>query len=321
MILSRRFALVIGVLACISATPANAQFPEREVTIIVPTSAGGGTDILFRALAKATEPHLGKPIVVVNRPGAGGAIGHAEIARAKPDGYTLGAILQQMFMAWSRPELTYKHDSFAGILMVNGDPFTITVQADGPWKTLNDLVAAAKAKPGQITVGNCGVACSSHIAAGLFEKAAGIKIQHVPFEGHAPGRTALLGGHVNVQLMTPTEGIDMVKAGKLRALALTGTARSSIMPDVPTVKEALGQDVVTVGWRMLGGPAGLPDAVKAKLLDAFKKGHAEAEFRKFAATGGFDLMNIEGKELEAYVKSEGDSWKDALAALGMLKAN
>src|SRR6185436_11993570 len=104
-------------------------------------------------------------------------------------------------------------------------------------------------KPGQITVGNCGVACSSHIAAGLFEKAAGIKIQHVPFEGHAPGRTALLGGHVNVQLMTPTEGIDMVKAGKLRALALTGTARYSIMPDVPTVKEALGQDVVTVGWR------------------------------------------------------------------------
>ena len=94
-----------------SARPPGREFPEREVTIIVPTSAGGGTDIFFRALARATEPHLGKPIVVVNRPGAGGAIGHAEIARAKPDGYTLGAILQQMFMAWSRPELTYKHEA------------------------------------------------------------------------------------------------------------------------------------------------------------------------------------------------------------------
>jgi tripartite-type tricarboxylate transporter receptor subunit TctC len=308
-----------GVLA--AGTETKAQFPEREVTIIIPTSAGGGTDILFRALAKATEPHLGRPIIVVNRPGAGGAIGHAEIARAKPDGHTLGAILQQMFMAWSRPELTYKNTSFSGILMVNGDPFVITVRADSPWKTLDDLIAAAKEKPGQITLGNCGVACSSHIAAGLLEQKTGIKVQHVPFEGHAPGRTALLGGHVNVQMLTPTEAIDHIRSGHLRGLALTGTNRSAILPDVPTVKEKVGQDVVLVGWRMLGGPAGIPDPVKAKLLEAFKKGHAEPEFRKFAENGGFELMNIEGKELDAYIESEGNSWKGALSALGMLKSN
>ena len=316
------FAALLGALGVLAlGVPARAQFPEREVTIIIPTSAGGGTDIFFRALAKATEPHLGKPIVVVNRPGAGGAIGHAEIARAKPDGYTLGAILQQMFMAWSRPELTYKNTSFDGIMMVNGDPFAITVHADSPWKSLADLVAAAKANPGQITLGNCGVACSSHIAAGLLEQKAGIKVQHVPFEGHAPGRTALLGRHVNVQMLTPTEAIDLVKAGQLRALALTGSTRSAILPDVPTVKEAIGQDVVLVGWRMLGGPAGIPEAAKARLLQAFNKGHADPEFRKFAQNGGFELMNIEGKDLQAYVGSEGDSWKEALSALGMLKTN
>src|SRR5690349_16586405 len=203
-------ALVLLVAAA-AACSASAEYPDHPVTLIIPPGAGGGTDTLYRALIRATEPHLGTSIVPLNKPGAGGGLGTSEIAKAKPDGYTIGAVLQQVHQTLMMPELNYKHTDFTYLMMVNADPMVFTVRADSKWKTLKDLVDSAKAEPGKISVGNCGSGCISDIATGMLEQQTGAKFVHVPYNGHAPGRTALLGGHMDVMVMTPTEAVDFVK--------------------------------------------------------------------------------------------------------------
>ncbi len=317
-LLLQAVVLVAGVM---SLAAYAADYPTRPVTLIVPPGAGGGTDLLFRALAKATEPHLGQPIVVVNKPGAGGAIGTAEIARAKPDGYTIGAVLQQIYLPLMRPELAYRQKDFTFIMMVNADPMVFTVKADKPWKTFNDVIQAAKQAPGKVTVGNCGAGCISHLAAGMVERNSGVKLAHVPFDGHSPGRTALLGGHLDVMVMTPTEAIDFVKAGQIRALAVADSKRSPQLPDVPTMKEAAGYDIVAVGWRALGGPAGLPNDVRATLAAAFRKGMDEPAFREFAQKNGFQLEYMDPTQMASFIAKEEPEWVLTLKALDLYKTS
>lgn len=312
-------ALALTLALASGATAAGAaDYPTREVTLIVPPSAGGGTDLIFRALAKATEPFLGRPIVVVNRPGAGGAIGTAEIARAKPDGYTLGAVLQQVHLPLMRPEVAYRWTDFTYIMMINADPMAFTVKADSPWKSLRDLVEAAKAKPGAITVGNCGMGCISHLAAGLLEQAGDVKFRHVPFEGHSPGRTALLGGHLDVMIMSPPEAVDYVKSGQLRVLAVASQNRDPLLPDTPTTAEA-GYPLIAQAWRAIGGPKGIPADIQAKIHDAFKKGLETPAFQEFMKSSGFPILYMGSAELEAYVERERNDFKNTLERLGLLK--
>ena len=321
MISKRILAFAVAIIAiALGAGLANAQsYPSHPVTLIVPPGAGGGTDVLFRALAKATEPFLGQPVLVVNRPGAGGAIGTAEIARAKPDGYTIGAVLQQIYLPMMRPELTYRVKDFTYIMMVNIDPLVFTVKGDSKWKTMPDLIAAAKEAPGKITIGNCGSGCNSHIAAALMAKNAGITLTYVPFDGHAPGRTALLGGHLDVMMLTPGEAIDYVKSGQLRGLAVTSDKRFEGL-EVPTLKEAAGFDVVGVSWRSIGGPAGMPAEVVAKLADAFRKGMETAEFQEFAKKGGFPLVYMNSATMTAFIAKESAAWEQTLKDIGLYKA-
>jgi tripartite-type tricarboxylate transporter receptor subunit TctC len=320
MIFKRILAFAAGIAIVLMTGPANAQsYPSHAVTLIVPPGAGGGTDVLFRALAKATEPFLGQPVLVVNRPGAGGAIGTAEIARAKPDGYTIGAVLQQIYLPMMRPELTYRVKDFTYIMMVNTDPLVFTVKGDSKWKTMSDLIAAAKEAPGKITIGNCGSGCNSHIAAALMAKNAGIQLTYVPFDGHAPGRTALLGGHLDVMMLTPGEAIDYIKSGQLRGLAVTADKRFEGL-DVPTLKEAAGFDVVGVSWRAIGGPAGMPADVVAKLADAFKKGMETADFQDFAKKGGFPLVYMNTATMTAFIAKESAAWEQTLKDIGLYKA-
>lgn len=313
--------VVALITASVCAFAVDAQdYPNRPIQLIVPPGAGGGTDLLFRALAKSTEPHLGQPIVVVNKPGAGGAIGTAEIARAKPDGYTIGAVLQQIYLPMMRPELSYREKDFTYIMMVNADPMVITVKADKPWKNLADLIAAAKATPGKITVGNCGAGCISHLAAGMVERGSSVKFSHVPFDGHSPGRTALLGGHLDVMVMTPSEAVDFVKAGQIRALAVIDTKRTPILPDVPTMKEAAGYDLTTSAWRSVGGPAGMPADVVSKLTAAFRKGMDDPVFRDFAQKGGFQLEYMDSSTMAAFIAKERPQWEQTLKDFGLYKA-
>lgn len=311
-------AVVFAAFA-VAAAAANAEYPERPVTLIIPPGAGGGTDTLYRALIRATEPHLGTTIVALNRPGAGGGLGTGEIARAKPDGYTIGAVLQQVHLGLMMPELNYKPTDFTYLMMVNADPMAFTVRTEGRWKTLKDLVDHARAEPGKISVGNCGSGCISDIATGMLEQATGARFIHVPFNGHAPGRTALQGGHLDVMMLTPAEAVDFVKSGHFRVLAVADERRSGVLPDVPTVQEAMNLPIYAVGWRALGGPKGLPADVQAKLVAAFRKGMDDPAFREFAAKGGFELRYIDGPQLVPFVAKENAEWTKVLGTLGLVK--
>jgi tripartite-type tricarboxylate transporter receptor subunit TctC len=260
-------ALALGAMA-----PAfGQQFPTKEVSIIIPYAPGGATDLVFRALAASTQKHLGKAVVVINKAGGGGTVGVVEAQRAKPDGYTLVTAITPLTILPHQVKTTFTYKDFEPILNVVQDPVMFQVQAQAPWKTLQEFLDYAKKNPGVITVGNSGAGGGVHLIALAFEKAAGVKFNHIPFAGGGPSVTALLGGHINAVSVSPPEGIPQVKAGKLRIMALFSERRMSDFPGVPTVREQ-GVDFALGQWRGLAAPKGTPPEAIRILHDAFKKG-------------------------------------------------
>jgi tripartite-type tricarboxylate transporter receptor subunit TctC len=258
-----------------------ADFPTKEVQIIIPWAAGGATDLIFRALAASTEKYLGKAVIVINRPGGGGAVGYTEAFQAKPDGYTLVSAITPLTILPHQVTTAFTYKSFEGVINVVRDPGMFLVRSDAPWKSLKEFLDYAKKNPGMITVGNSGAGGGVHLIALAFEKTAGVKFNHIPFAGGGPSVTALLGGHINAVSVSPPEGIEHVKAGKLKIIALFAEKRFELFPDVPTVKEQ-GVDFVMGQWRGLGAPKGTPPDVIKKLHDAFKKGMEDPVFQKNA---------------------------------------
>jgi len=279
--LKRIFAISL-ILSCFIVMPTYAaDFPTKEVQIIIPYSAGGATDLIFRALAATTGKYLGKAVVVVNRPGGGGTVGVTEVAGAKPDGYTLLSAITPLTILPHRVKTTFTYKSFDPVINVVKDPGMFLVKSDSPWKSLKEFLDYAKKNPGMITVGNSGAGGGVHLIALAFETTAGVKFNHIPFAGGGPSVTALLGGHINAVSVSPPEGIEHVKAEKLRIIALFAEKRFELFPDVQTVKEQ-GIDFVMGQWRGLAAPKGTPpDAIK-KLHDAFKKGMDDPVFIKNA---------------------------------------
>ena len=269
-------------LTLVMAMPGQAaEFPTKEVQIIVPYAAGGATDLVFRALAAATSKYLGKAVVVVNKPGGGGAIGVTEAMQARPDGYTLLTAITPLTILPHQVKTAFTYRSFEPVINVVQDPAMLQVRADSPWKTLREFLDYARKNPGMITVGNSGAGGGVHLIALAFEKAAGVKLNHIPFAGGGPSVTALLGGHVHAVSVSPPEGIAHVKAGRLRIIALFSEKRMEAFPDVPTVREQ-GVPFTMGQWRGLAAPKGTPPDVVKKLHDAFKKGMEDPAFVKNA---------------------------------------
>jgi tripartite-type tricarboxylate transporter receptor subunit TctC len=280
-------ALAVGALA-----PAHGQqFPTKEVSIIIPYAPGGATDLVFRALANSSQKYLGRAIVVVNRPGGGGTVGVVEAQRAKPDGYTLVTAITPLTILPHQVKTTFTYQDFEPILNVVQDPVMFQVQAQAPWKTLQEFLDYARKNPGVITVGNSGAGGGVHLIALAFEKAAGVKFNHIPFAGGGPSVTALLGGHINAVSVSPPEGIPQVKAGKLRIMALFSEKRMSDFPDVATVREQ-GVDFALGQWRGLAAPKGTPPEAIRILHDAFKKGMEDPAFAKNAADMSVTLAYV-----------------------------
>jgi tripartite-type tricarboxylate transporter receptor subunit TctC len=248
-----------------------AEFPTKEVQIIIPWAAGGATDLIFRALAATTVKYLGKAVVVINRPGGAGALGYTEGAQAKPDGYILTAAVTPLTILPHQVKTAFTYKNFEPILNVVDDPSMFLGRPDAPWKSLKEFLDYAKKNPDMITVGNSGAGGGVHLVALAFERAAGVKFNHIPFAGGSQSVVALLGGHLNAVSVSPPEGISQVQAGKLKIIALFAKKRLEMFPDIPTVSEQ-GIPFVMGMWRGLAAPQGTPPEVIKKLHDAFKMG-------------------------------------------------
>jgi len=278
----KRIISILFVLSLILTIPIHAaDFPTKEVQIIIPWAAGGATDLIFRALAATTGKYLGKAVIVVNRPGGAGAVGYTECMQAKPDGYTLVSAITPLTIVPHQVATAFTYKSFEPVINVVSDPVMFLVRPDAPWKSLKEFLDYAKKNPDMITVGNSGAGGGVHLIALAFEKAAGVKFNHIPFAGGGPSVTALLGGHINAVSVSPPEGIEHVKAGKLKIIALFAEKRFELFPDVLTVKEQ-GIDFVMNQWRGLAAPKGTPPDVIKKLHDAFKQGMDDPVFKKNA---------------------------------------
>src|SRR4030067_1958732 len=271
--------LFLTLILLVSIPLQAAEFPTKEVQIIIPWAAGGATDLIFRALGATTGKYLGKAVVVVNKPGGAGAVGYTEAMKAQPDGYTLTSGITPLTILPHNVKTAFTYKDFEPVINVVSDPGMFLVRSDAPWKSLKEFVDYAKKNPDMITVGNSGAGGGVHLVALAFEKAAGVKFNHIPFSGGGPSVTALLGGQVNAVSVSPPAGITHLQAGKLKIIALFAEKRFDLFPDVPTVKEQ-SVDFVMGQWRGLGAPKGTPPDVIKKLHDAFKPGMDAPRFKK-----------------------------------------
>jgi tripartite-type tricarboxylate transporter receptor subunit TctC len=303
----RTFLRLAAGAAVLPATTrfANAQaFPSKPVTFIIPWAPGGTTDVALRALATATERHLGRSIVIENKAGAGGTLGPSQMATlAKPDGYTVSQLPITVFRLpfMSRTSFDPAKD-FTFIIGLSGYTFGVVVRSDAPWKTFQELLAAAKANPGTITYGTPGAGTSLHITMEEIARQQGVKLVHVPFKGVAESTTALLGGHIHA-LADSSGWAQQVNEGKLRLLVTWGASRTKNWPAVPTLRE-IGIDIVSNSPYGIGGPKGMDPGIVKVLHDAFKKGLDEPS--NLAAMAQFDQERfyLSSEDYHAYAMQQ-----------------
>ncbi len=310
-----RFILVAVMVAAAAfgLYPSAAQaasFPQKEITIIVSWNAGGGSDLISRQLAHLMEKELGKPVLVMNKPGGGGTVGFSEIARSKPDGYTLGLTTNSMLLQKYVSVNFVDHKLFNHFSMVNEDPASLTVPANAKWNTMQEFIEDAKKNPGKFRVSNAGPGTSMHAVALQLEKLAGVTFTHVPYNGGNPAAVAVAGGHVEATVVSPAECASLVDAGKLKILAVAAVERLAKYPRVPTYKEC-GYDLAAGVWRALAVPRGTPADIVAVLEKALKKAAESKEYREFLATGGYGFRYMGSAEMQKYVDRQSDEY-DAL---------
>lgn len=274
---------MLVLLPLVSGVTAQEPYPTRPVTIVSPYPPGGAADLTARPLAPALERALKQPVVVLNKPGAGGAVGTQWMSVAKPDGYN---ILLTVFSISTIPEAdrvagrtpTFTRDQFVPIARLNADPTLLMVRADAPWKTVKDLVDDARKRPDAILYSSAGPYTVSHMAIEVFMQAAGIKLRHLPTTGGGPAMTAVLGGHATLSALSTGAVTPQVKGGKVRVLANTGATRLAAFPDTPTLKE-LGYDVEVYLWTGLFVPKDVPAHVQKILREATRKAVQDDEFK------------------------------------------
>ena len=310
-------AFLAGVALCSGAAQA-AGYPDRPINLIVSYGPGGGTDLVARMMAPYLQKHLGGDarIVVLNRPGAGGAIGFAELARAQPDGYTIGFINTPNLLTIPierKTGFTWRSFDLLGNLI--DDPGAFTVLQDNPLKSLADLTAYAKTNPGKATVGTTGTGSDDHLAMLRFERTSGTKLSHIPYKGAGEVRGALASGEITIGAINVGEALQYQKGGTpLRFLGQMGKTRSAALPDVPTFKEQ-GFDFELASLRGLAAPKGLPDDVRTKLVTAVKRTVDDPEFQAKAREMFAPLRYLPpadyAKELAAGEAEFQQLWKDA----------
>jgi len=311
-------ALAIVFLLGGGSFPAQAGYPEKEITIIVPWAAGGGTDLIARFMADLMEKDLGKPVVVVNKPGGGGLVGFKQIAAAPPDGYTLGITTNSQILQKYSASSYQDWREMAPIALHNYDPSGFTVKAEAPWKNIKEALDWAKANPGKMRVANSGPGAIWHVAAALLGSKTGVQFTHVPYAGANPASVAVAGGHVEATSVSPAEVGTLVRGGKLRILAIAADKREPLFPDVPTLKES-GIDFAFGVWRCLVGPKNTPKEVISKLEASTKKAVNDPRFKDFMTKNGFGQMYLGPAESAALMAQDEKDFEKIVPGLGLKK--
>ena len=318
----RDFIALLGGAAILPAAPAIAQsYPNRPIRLIVPYPPGGGTDIVGRVIGQKLHEALGQPVVIDNRGGAGGTIGTAAAAKAAPDGYTLVLVPTSHVINPSiYSKLPYDTEKdFAPITMAASAAILMAAHPSVPASTMRQLVDAAKAQPQTISnYGSSGAGTVFHLTGELFKQLTGLTLQHVPYRGGAPAVTALLGGEISVAFETMLALQPHVRAGTLRALAITSAQRSAVMPDIPTAVEAGYPSLVADNSYALFAPAGTPAAIVERLHGTTVAALASPEVRDKLREQGAEVVGNSPAELAAYVAAEIPKWA-ALARQAGLK--
>ncbi len=318
-----RIALVV-LVSLFSPFSFSQAYPSRAVTMIVPFPPGGVADIVGRPLAAMMEKSLKQPVVIVNRTGAGGALGMREVAKAAPDGYTIlmGLSSISIFPVSERvngKQPAYELKDFAPIALVTADPTVLVVRADSPYKSVQDFVAAAKANPGKINYSSSGVYGTLHVAMEIFANAAGIKLFHVPYGGGGPAVTALLGGQVEASAQGPAAAIGQIRAGKMRALAGWGTERLKLLPDLPTFKELGYQDVEFYIWSGVFAPAATPAPIVTRLRESVKAAATSDDFRNAMEKVSTPVHYLDAPEFANYWERDAKRLSAAVEKIGKVE--
>jgi tripartite-type tricarboxylate transporter receptor subunit TctC len=307
-------ALMLAAAAAASAQP----FPARPVHIFVPYPAGGGVDVLARTLGDVVSKQWGQSVVVENRPGAGGLIASQALATSPPDGYTLIVVASgHATNAFLYPKIPYDtFKDFTPISLLASSPNVLLVRADSPFKTLADVIAAAKAKPGSLSFAHAGTGTSTHMAGELLKNLARIDLNAIPYKGGAPAINDLLGGQIPMSFNNGPESIGQLQAGTVRALAVTTATRAPFLPDVPSMSEAVPGYDTEVWWGLLG-PPGMPPELLAKLSHDFVAAvNTDSVKERLTKLGALPIGSTQ-QQFDAKIHADYDKWGPIIKAAGM----
>jgi tripartite-type tricarboxylate transporter receptor subunit TctC len=307
-------------LLALGAPAAADEYPAKPVRLIVPFPPGGSNDVVGRMIATQLGERLGKQVVVDNRAGAGGIIGTEIAAKSPPDGYTLLVVsIAHAVNPWLY-KLNYDPiNAFAPVAILATGPNVLAVNPSLPVNSVQDLVALAKQKPGELQYASAGVGSFQHLGGELFKLTAGVDILHVPFKGGGPAMIDVIGGHTKIVFSSLVQTTPHLRSGKLKALAIGGAERNSILPDVPTVKEAGVPDYEAVNWWGIVAPAGTPAAIVEKLRKEIAAVQESAETQKQFVNEGAAVIQMTLPQFAAFMQSEMDKWGRVVKA-GNIKA-
>ena len=305
-----RLCLAIGLVCAACAADAQ-QYPARPIRVIIPFTAGSAADIIARAMEPQMREKLGQPLVIDNRGGAGGNIAAELTAKSQPDGYTvmMGTIGTQAINYSLYSKLPYHPlRDFTPVALVGESPNVLVINPRVPANSIAELVALAKAKPGQLNYGSSGAGTSVHLSAELFATMAGVRIVHVPFKGATEALTALLGGQLDLMFASLSSAIPLVKAGRLKAFAVTGAQRSPSIPELPTMAQAALPGYAAAAWYGIVGPAGMPKEAVATLNRTALAALATQEVRDRLFASGVEVRTSTPEEFARLIESEIVKW-------------
>ncbi len=320
LIVASRAVIAVTALAALAfpllAAAQAPAWPSKPITLVVGSAPGGSNDTFARAIGKRLQDVLGQPVVVDNKPAGGGVLANAFVAKAAPDGYNL-VVLSSTFTTGAAIRTNLQYDaikSFKPIALLAKGPLLVTVGSDSPYKTIGELVAAAKAAPGKLNYGTSGAGSINHFATELFSDAADIKMVHVPYKGMGPATNDLLGGQIQVLVASAPSILAQVKGGRVRALAVTTATRSPVVPELPSLEQAGYKGSATELWWGILAPAGTPQPIADRLNAEINKIILSAEMKDFFLKEGAEPAPMKSAEFEAFIAAEIDRWKKVAKA-------